>query len=245
MAAKRAHRRQPQPSVLANGVRASRRPIMTLGAIVPSDFAKLANFDVADLEAQVDWLVAKTHGFFPAPKYNYTSCPSPYEQPDGPRKNLSVMGVLDYHLAMLGQRMNLSRFCFTVSFRATGYKVTGGSMDYRMAVRGPGNLNRYTGDDGILAYNQLCKRVYQSRNSTSDLCSYVYVREDQTWAAFESPWSIAAKVDKVRSYLGSQVSPPANQFCVGVWDLDLDDYRPKCSKSKKWPLLEALVAALP
>ncbi|KAL1445640.1 hypothetical protein MTO96_044901 [Rhipicephalus appendiculatus] len=72
-------------------------------------------------------------------------------------------------------------------------------------------------------------------------------RVNQTWVAYEDPWSISEKVSRTLDFLRKRRgNVPVDQgFCVGVWDLDLDDYKASCIPKKTWPLLEALASVLP
>ncbi|XP_065312105.1 chitinase-3-like protein 1 isoform X2 [Dermacentor albipictus] len=201
--------------VLFSRLAVTLRPEYTLGAILPWQIPALQNYDTVSIASNVDWIIMKTHGFYPRKGYNFTSCPSPYQSSDD---RTTISEILKYHLVTMRDHMNLSRVCFTVSFRATGYRVTDRIFSGHMRTQGPGNLNRYTGDNGIIAYPQVCKLEVNSAKSNTAVCSYTKRRGN-------------VSVDQ--------------GFCVGVWDLDLDDYKGSCTPKKHWPLLEALAGALP
>ncbi|KAH7943616.1 hypothetical protein HPB52_009562 [Rhipicephalus sanguineus] len=211
------------------------RPKYTLGAILPWMKAELQNYDTVYVALKVDWIILKTHGFYPRAGYNIASCPSPFESTD---KRTTITNVLGDFVDNMGTHLNLSRVCFSVSFRGTGYKTDAKVISSNMKVLGPGNLNRFTGDDGVIAYKQVCK--FESSSTRINAVN-------QTLVAYEDPRSVSEKVIGTLDFLRKRHgNVPVDQgFCVGVWDLDLDDYKASCIPKKTWPLLEALASVLP
>ncbi|KAL1480895.1 hypothetical protein MTO96_050657, partial [Rhipicephalus appendiculatus] len=114
------------------------RPKYTLGAILPWKKEELQNYDTVYVALKVDWIILKTHGFYPRPGYNFASCSSPFESTDN---RTAITNVLGDFVDNMDTHMNLSRICFTVSFRGTGYKTDAKSYSGHMKVLGPGNLN--------------------------------------------------------------------------------------------------------
>ncbi|KAK8757888.1 hypothetical protein V5799_004480 [Amblyomma americanum] len=125
---------------------------------------ELQNYDIPHIASRVDWLIVKTHGYYPRPGYQTTICSSPWKD---------IKNGLKYLVANLTDNMDLSHVCFTVSFRATGYHVVDKGFGYYLKTSGPGNLNRYTGDDGVIAYRQVCKSESIASRQATHYCSYV------------------------------------------------------------------------
>ncbi|KAH8029940.1 hypothetical protein HPB51_005958 [Rhipicephalus microplus] len=55
------------------------RPRLNIGAILPASREALSSYDLEEVFATVDWVVATTHGLYPGKQWNWTSCSSPYK----------------------------------------------------------------------------------------------------------------------------------------------------------------------
>ncbi|XP_075730601.1 chitinase-3-like protein 1 [Rhipicephalus microplus] len=216
------------------------RPRLNIGAILPTSREALSSYDLEEVFATVDWVVATTHGFYPGKHWNWTSCSSPYK--DG--NNESIQQLLRYYWNRLNDQIDPSKFCFTISPAAVGYKVPQEGLSLGMSAKGPGNIHGESRDGGMLRYSQVCRDEAQAAKDLSGLC--LYARYGGTWVAFENAKSTSARVKSIMRWL-SEVRHVANKsaaYCMAVWDLDLDDHLSQCG-GQPYPIVEAAIRELP
>nr|XP_037272901.1 chitinase-3-like protein 1 [Rhipicephalus microplus] len=216
------------------------RPRLNIGAILPASREALSSYDLEEVFATVDWVMATTHGFYPGKHWNWTSCSSPYK--DGNHE--SIQQVLRYYWNRLNDQIDPSKFCFTISPAAVGYKVPQEGLSLGMPAKGPGNIHGESRDGGMLRYSQVCRDEAQAAKDLSGLC--LYARYGGTWVAFENAKSTSARVKSIMRWL-SEVRHVANKsaaYCMAVWDLDLDDHLAQCG-GQPYPIVEAAIRELP
>lgn len=216
------------------------KPRLSVGAILPTSREALSNYDLEEVFATVDWVVATTHGFYPGKYWNWTSCSSPYKEGN----HDSIQQLLRYYWNRLNDQIDPSKFCFTISPAAVGYKVPQDGLSLGMPARGPGNIHGESRDRGMLRYAQVCRDEAEAAKDLSGLC--LYARYGGTWVAFENAKSTSARVRSIMRWL-SQVRHVANKsaaYCMAVWDLDLDDHTSQCG-AQPFPIVEAAIRELP
>ncbi|CAN8025346.1 unnamed protein product [Ixodes persulcatus] len=225
------------------------RPKLTLGVILPTSRDALDHYDLPKMALAVDWMIATTHGFYPNGDWSHTSCPSPYKTTD-PNKQ-SVETQVEYIAKKSEGALNFTTLCFTISPRASVYRVRAPGTTIGMPALGPGLLEDRPGllEDGLrvpgmLAYSQVCNIQRSASEDPLGLC--VFTRIGRTWVAFENLRSMEQKVNRtlwlLKSLRGRSMG--TSRFCLGVWDLDLDDHQPVCGDGP-FPLVEMAVAKLP
>ncbi|KAL1436707.1 hypothetical protein MTO96_049433 [Rhipicephalus appendiculatus] len=194
------------------------RPRLTIGAILPASREALSSYDLEEVFATVDWVVATTHGFYPGKYWNWTSCSSPYK--DG--KHDSIQQLLRYYWNRLNDQIDPSQVL--LHHLAGGRRLQGATR-------------------GALARN-VCRDEAQAVKDLSGLC--LYARYGTTWVAFENAKSTSARVKSIMRWL-SEVRHVANKsaaYCMAVWDLDLDDHLSQCG-GQPFPIVEAAIRELP
>ncbi|XP_070376979.1 chitinase-3-like protein 1 isoform X2 [Dermacentor albipictus] len=216
------------------------KPRFNVGAILPTSREALAAYDLEEVFGTLDWVVATTHGFYPGPFWNLTSCSSPYKA----ENRDSIQQLLRYYWNRLNDHIDPSKFCFTISPAAVGYRVPQEGLSLDMPARGPGNIHGEARDRGMLRYAQVCRDESQAAKDLSGLC--LYARYGGTWVAFENAKSTSARVKSIMRWL-SGVTQAANKsapYCMTVWDLDLDDHLSQCGE-QPFPIIEAAIRELP
>ncbi|KAH8029941.1 hypothetical protein HPB51_005959 [Rhipicephalus microplus] len=156
----------------------------------------------------------------------------------------SIQQLLRFYWNRLNDQIDPSKFCFTISPAAVGYKVPQEGLSLGMSAKGPGNIHGESRDGGMLRYSQVCRDEALAAKDLSGLC--LYARYGGTWVAFENAKSTSARVKSIMRWL-SEVRHVANKsaaYCMAVWDLDLDDHLAQCG-GQPYPIVEAAIRELP
>ncbi|XP_069116469.1 chitotriosidase-1-like [Argopecten irradians] len=146
----------------------------------------------------------------------------PYQT--GPDANLNMQFAGDYW-HMLGMDKDKINIGFPMFGR--GFNVSDMDMDWRvgLAIQGPSRAGPYTGEDGFLAYYELCDLQGTEKNLGDALIKY---GDDNLWIGYEDVNTLERKTTWLmyEGYGGAM-----------IWSLDLDDFRANCSNSaSEFPL---------
>ncbi|PSN56210.1 hypothetical protein C0J52_01402 [Blattella germanica] len=93
-------------------------------------------------------------------------------------------------------------------------------------IKGPGKAGPYSGEEGELAYNEICEQhnagKWQYHWNSEQQCIYA-VNGDQ-WVGFDDIKAIKIKTEYIKSKgLGGAM----------IWSIDMDDFRNKCGDGKQ------------
>ncbi|KAJ8928194.1 hypothetical protein NQ314_019257 [Rhamnusium bicolor] len=102
-------------------------------------------------------------------------------------------------------------------------------------VSGAGNQGPYTGESGMLGYNEICELQRGGGWTTvwDEQQKVPYTYKGNQWVGYDNPKSIAIKVNYAKSL---------NLGGVMIWSIETEDFRGICGP--KYPLLNAIRSAL-
>ncbi|XP_007939388.1 chitinase-3-like protein 1 [Orycteropus afer afer] len=103
-------------------------------------------------------------------------------------------------------------------------------------ISGPGIAGRFTKEEGILAYYEICDFLHRATVHRLHGQNVPYATKGNQWVGYDDPESIKIKVQYLR-----------NKQLAGamVWALDLDDFRGSfCGQNQRFPLTGTIKDAL-
>ncbi|XP_025094178.1 probable chitinase 10 [Pomacea canaliculata] len=200
-------------------------------AISPSINQSTTSYELPDIANYVDFLNIMTydmHGHWESQIGHHASLYPPAED-----KTDSVDYLINYLLdsSVPRGKMNMGLPFYGRSFNVTD--PTGTRVG--SPASGAGAAGTYTGEEGVLAYHEICKLL--TENPETVVASRLpgnagapFIVDGNRWTGYDDPTSIREKVDyMMKNGLGGLM----------IWTLDMDDFHGICGQGH-YPLLRAI-----
>ncbi|XP_069365183.1 probable chitinase 10 isoform X2 [Maniola hyperantus] len=203
-----------------------RRHNYELSAVVAPnpEIAALA-YDPPILTATLDWMMIAANDY-----YESDSRRTAYLLPltnNGPYKTDNLQAIIGFWSSVIPARqlvMGLPAYGRSYTLRSDLNTGVGAP------IVGPGKPGAFTRIPGFLAYYEICKEAKSEDWSVVPGMEGTYAVHGSQWVSYLRPYDI---------YSVSAVMSRTGMRGVGLWALDLDDWRGRCS-CRPWPLLDAL-----
>ncbi|KAL1413952.1 hypothetical protein MTO96_007889 [Rhipicephalus appendiculatus] len=124
-----------------------------------------------------------------------------------------------------------AKICISISFEVRAFKLVANRSETNTRME-PADPTGYTGTPGLRAFSEVCRASDVSMDPVKYCALESATRNVKL--ALETPLSIRQKLNVL--------SKP----CVGLWDMEFDDFEGRCSAASRdpWPLTAAVYNAL-
>ncbi|XP_029645873.1 acidic mammalian chitinase isoform X3 [Octopus sinensis] len=189
-----------------------------------------AGYDVPTLAKNMDYITIMSydlHGYWDhkagqnAPLYAAS-----YATGNG--RQLNVEWVMDYYVSEGAPKEKLNVGLATYGRGFTLSDATNSKPGAPSS--GPSPPGKYTGEDGFLAYYEICTMKTESDYHWMDQAKVPYIVKGGTWVGYDNVESLKLKVEwlKTKGFGG-----------LAVWTICLDDFNNIC-QGGKYPLMKAI-----
>jgi len=213
------------------------KPRLLLSAAVSAGFSQIdASYEAPQLGEMLDWLNLMTydlHGDWDDVTGHQTAMAYDGGEGEG-RREFTVPYALDYWIkkGFPAGKIALGLATYGRGFLLKDPKKNG--LGARKSEWGHSARGKYTEEDGMLAYYEICNAGYTVVHDNVVKAPYGYKGSD--WVGFDDQDSLAYKVNtqiKAKGLAGAM-----------FWALPLDDFTGKFCNQGKYPLINAVRKAL-
>ncbi|XP_014781238.1 acidic mammalian chitinase isoform X2 [Octopus bimaculoides] len=207
-----------------------KKPLILTCAVAAGKGKIDAGYDVPALAKYMDYITIMTydlHGYWDRKVgENAPLHAASYETGYG--RQLNVEWVMDYWVSKGAPKEKLNVGLATYG---RGYTLSSAANSKPGAPSsGPSPRGKYTGEDGFLAYYEICTMKTGSNYHWMDQAEVPYIVKGRTWVGYDNVKSLKIKVKWLKSQgFGG----------LAVWTICLDDFNDICQKGK-YPLMKAI-----